>query len=64
MKKKFVSLSIFNPKTVGAVRPSSQFLSNKMIEAIHFKDTKYIIEYGPGTGVFTERLSKEEIRTQ
>ncbi|MEK4670238.1 hypothetical protein [Niallia sp. FSL R7-0271] len=60
----FLYQYLINPKTVRAVQPSSQFLSNKMIEAIHFKDTKYIIEYGPGTGVFTERLSKEEIRTQ
>lgn len=47
-----------NPKSVGAILPSSSFLGDKMIEKINFKDAKYIVEYGPGTGVFTEKLIK------
>lgn len=30
-----------------------------MIEGIDFKKAKYIVEYGPGTGVFTEKLLKK-----
>lgn len=57
MKKwSFVYQYLFHPRTVGAVRPSSKFLGNKMVEGINFKDAKYIVEYGPGTGVFTERI--------
>ncbi|GIO27425.1 class I SAM-dependent methyltransferase [Ornithinibacillus bavariensis] len=57
MKKgSFIYQYLFNPRTVGAVRPSSGFLSNKMVEGIKYKDTKYIVEYGPGTGVFTEKI--------
>ncbi|PKR86808.1 class I SAM-dependent methyltransferase [Heyndrickxia camelliae] len=47
---------IVNPRTVGAILPSSKFLGSKMVEKINFKNAKYIVEYGPGTGVFTERL--------
>lgn len=45
-----------NPKSVGAILPSSSFLGDKMIEKINFKEAKYIVEYGPGTGVFTEKI--------
>ncbi|MDM5356441.1 rRNA adenine N-6-methyltransferase family protein [Peribacillus sp. ACCC06369] len=52
----FIYQYIVNPKTVGAILPSSRYLSNKMIKEINFKDAKYIVEYGPGTGVFTEKI--------
>ena len=57
-KKKisFILQYIKKPRTVGAILPSSRYLANKMIEDIDFKKAKYIIEYGPGTGVFTEKL--------
>ncbi|MFS0783219.1 class I SAM-dependent methyltransferase [Bacillus sp. 1P06AnD] len=56
----FLYQYIMNPKTVGAVFPSSRFLGDKMIERINFKKAKYIVEYGPGTGVFTEKLIKNK----
>ncbi|KOS68649.1 SAM-dependent methyltransferase [Lysinibacillus contaminans] len=60
MKKfNFLYQFIMNPKTVGAILPSSSFLGDRMIEKIDFKDEKYIVEYGPGTGVFTEKLIKK-----
>ncbi|MGE7759742.1 hypothetical protein [Peribacillus sp. NPDC097895] len=43
----FIYQYIVNPKTVGAILPSSRYLSNKMIKEINFKDAKYIVEYGP-----------------
>ncbi|KXY39379.1 class I SAM-dependent methyltransferase [Bacillus mycoides] len=52
----FLSQCITNPRNVGAVLPSSKFLAEKMMENINFENAKYIIEYGPGTGVFTEKL--------
>lgn len=52
----FIKEYIKMPSTVGAVLPSSKRLANKMIESINFKDSKCIVEYGPGTGVFTEKL--------
>lgn len=55
----FLSQCITNPRNVGAVLPSSKFLAEKMMENINFENAKYIIEYVPGTGVFTEKLLKK-----
>ncbi|MFJ7737635.1 class I SAM-dependent methyltransferase [Lysinibacillus sp. NPDC097287] len=60
MKKlSFLIQYLINPKTVGAILPSSSFLGDRMIEKIDFKAAKYIVEYGPGTGVFTDKLIKK-----
>ncbi|MEG2656866.1 MAG: rRNA adenine N-6-methyltransferase family protein [Clostridium sp.] len=47
---------IKNPKMVGAVAPSGKSLAEKMINSIDFRNAKSIVEYGPGTGVFTEKI--------
>lgn len=47
---------IKNPRKVGAVAPSSRFLASKMLSQVDFENAKCIIEYGPGTGAFTEKL--------
>lgn len=44
---------------VGAVRPSSKSLAKKMLRNIDIKSSKIIVEYGPGTGVFTRYIHKE-----
>ena len=36
--------------------PSSKYLARKMVETINFSNAKYIVEYGPGTGIFTDKL--------
>jgi phosphatidylethanolamine/phosphatidyl-N-methylethanolamine N-methyltransferase len=43
-------------KRIGAMAPSSRFLAQKMLENINFDQDQVIIELGPGTGVFTEKL--------
>lgn len=53
---KFILQYILNPRDVGAIIPSSQKLSYKMVENINFNKAKCIVEYGPGTGVFTDKL--------
>ena len=53
---KFLLQYIFKPRTVGAVLPSSKYLAKKMVESINFDAAKCIVEYGPGTGVFTELI--------
>lgn len=52
----FIRQYIKNPKTVGAIAPSSEKLAYKMVEDINFLNASCIIEYGPGTGVFTEKI--------
>ena len=60
MKEKitFIKELIKNIKQIGAILPSSKYLSNKMIECVDFSNPINIIEYGPGTGVFTKLISK------
>lgn len=47
---------IKNPRYIGAIAPSGKYLANKMIDEIAFEKAKCIIEYGPGTGAFTEKI--------
>ena len=53
---RFISQFTLKPRTVGAVLPSSKYLAKKMLDGIDFSNAKYIVEYGPGTGVFTDKI--------
>lgn len=52
----FFKQYIKNPRRVGALLPSSKYLASKMVEDIDFDKARFIVEYGPGTGVFTDKL--------
>lgn len=52
----FFSQYIRHPRRVGAILPSSRHLAEQMVSSINFASSGCIIEYGPGTGVFTEQL--------
>jgi phospholipid N-methyltransferase len=41
---------------VGALFPSSRALAEMMLEGIEFQEGDIIVEYGPGTGAFTELI--------
>lgn len=43
-------------RTIGSVTPSSRFLVNAMLGQIDFSRARRIVEYGPGTGVFTAEI--------
>lgn len=53
---KFFKEYIKSPGKIGAVAPSSTYLAEKMVEKIPFQNCNCIVEYGPGTGVFTEKI--------
>jgi phosphatidylethanolamine/phosphatidyl-N-methylethanolamine N-methyltransferase len=57
-KKSFIKQFWKERKMIGAMAPSSRFLADKMLNHIDFNNTKVIIELGPGTGVFTDRILK------
>ena len=62
---KFILQYIIKPRTVGAILPSSKYLAKKMIAHVDFDKACYIVEYGPGTGVFTDEiLSKRKPDTR
>lgn len=45
-----------NPTAVGSLFPSSRHLVAAMLSEIDFSTARLIVEYGPGTGVFTDEL--------
>ncbi|CRK83206.1 class I SAM-dependent methyltransferase [Neobacillus massiliamazoniensis] len=53
---KFLIESIKAPRTVGAIAPSQNKLAKEMMADIDFDSATCIVEYGPGTGVFTDEL--------
>jgi len=57
----FLKLFITNPKTMGAITPSSRYLSQAMISPVFLSPRGKIVEFGPGTGVFTEMLIQSGI---
>lgn len=54
----FFRTFIRRPIQVGAVLPSSRGLAEMMVQSIDWKAARAVIEYGPGTGVFTERIGE------
>ena len=58
MKDALLLLSNFikKPKEVGAIAPSSKFLTKEIISNIDFKASKNIVELGPGLGTFTKAI--------
>lgn len=55
----FLKEFLKNRKQIGSIAPSSPLLAKKMLKAIDFKAAKVIVEYGPGTGVFTHRIAEK-----
>jgi phospholipid N-methyltransferase len=54
MDSSFVQEFFRNPATVGSLIPSSRELTEKVMAPIDFATARCIVEYGPGTGVFTD----------
>lgn len=50
---------IKHPKEVGALTPSSKFLTKEIVKNIKFKNSKCIVELGPGLGTFTKVILKK-----
>jgi phosphatidylethanolamine/phosphatidyl-N-methylethanolamine N-methyltransferase len=53
---RFLGEFLLHPTKTGAIAPSSQFLARAMVEWIDLPRAKTVLEYGPGTGVFTEHI--------
>jgi phospholipid N-methyltransferase len=43
-------------RSTGAIAPSGRQLADTVTDMAHVADSKVIVEYGPGTGVFTEAI--------
>lgn len=53
---RFAKQFIKSPAIIGAVAPSSRALASRMIDGIDLGSADIVVEYGPGTGVFTEEI--------
>jgi len=51
---KFLREFLVRPVTTGAVAPSSPFLAQTIVDDLDLKKAETVLEYGPGTGVFTD----------
>jgi phosphatidylethanolamine/phosphatidyl-N-methylethanolamine N-methyltransferase len=56
---KFLREFLTKPATIGAIAPSSRFLARTIIEAAGVRDADTVLEYGPGTGAFTEFILRD-----
>lgn len=54
----FFAQLLKSPATIGAVAPSSTQLAKSMLETVDFNTVKTIVEFGPGTGVFSGQILK------
>ena len=53
----FIYQFLNKPKTIGAIIPSSKYLSKKILSFVDFnKEGIVLLEYGPGTGPFTSEI--------
>ncbi len=50
---------IANPVTTGAIAPSSRYLARTIVEDLDLSTAESVLEFGPGTGVFTEFVLRE-----
>jgi len=56
---KFIREFLAQPATTGAVAPSSESLARTMVENLGLDQAEAVLEYGPGTGVFTKFILEE-----
>lgn len=56
MSTEFLKTFLRRPGQVGAIAPSSRHLAAAMVDWFDWERMKNVVEYGPGTGVFTEAI--------
>jgi phosphatidylethanolamine/phosphatidyl-N-methylethanolamine N-methyltransferase len=55
----FIVESIKQPRSIGAVAPSSRFLARTILAAAELDKCHSIVEFGPGTGAFTKYILEQ-----
>jgi phosphatidylethanolamine/phosphatidyl-N-methylethanolamine N-methyltransferase len=48
-----------NPTVTGSITPSSSHLARTIVEGLDLRSAAAVLEYGPGSGVFTEFVLRE-----
>lgn len=52
----FLAKFLRNPRSIGAIAPSSRFLARKMLEDVEMTSGMRVVEFGPGTGALTKQI--------
>ncbi len=52
----FLRQFLRNPRSVGAIAPSSRKLGEEILAAADIEDRATVVEFGPGTGAFTSLI--------
>src|SRR5437763_16217118 len=55
---RFLRTFVAQPRTVGAVAPSSAALAREIVRQAHVADARTIVELGGGTGSFTKEIAR------
>ncbi len=53
----FIRSFLRQPGTIGAIAPSSLGLARMMVDSVDWQAARVVVEYGPGTGVFTHQIA-------
>ena len=56
MGGRFLVNFLKNPLRNASIVPSSRYAASKMLAGIDFEAVRYVVELGPGTGVFTQEI--------
>lgn len=56
MSLAFLKQSLTEPKKIGAITESSEELAEEIIAVANLKHAETVVELGPGTGIFTEKI--------
>lgn len=56
MSTTFLKTFLRHPAQIGAIAPSSRYLAEEMVRWFQWDRLRNVVEYGPGTGVFTEKI--------
>lgn len=56
---RFIREFITQPFVIGAVAPSSAHLARKMLEGVDLSKAGAVVEFGPGTGAFTDHILRK-----
>ena len=57
---RFIKQFVRNPRSTGAIYPSSEKLCELVTEAAGIREARTLIELGSGTGVFTEKILEKK----
>jgi phospholipid N-methyltransferase len=56
----FIREFLKNPRQIGAISPSSPYLTAEIVRQAGVKKARTIVEFGPGTGSFTREILRQK----